>query len=612
MRPVVAAVQQPDLADQDAKDGFFDVYGPEARAEIVFRAPGSSTSISLEDIQGLVRWVLADGTMPGWVFIKNKPLVSKFVLLYIPGLDAAVYMSESKLLQNLSQLCGKPRALSALSPTADSIETIERLFTIKLKKSLQKRLSSSSCQQSAIDVVQSPQEKTGEDFPNCKKSQKVGEGDTPRKTLDEDKLACKDTAARLETAEAGKGSLCRACDLQFPASYYTLTEAQMQEHGYPTVCVDGYVQTQPAGSQSPFYDMVAVDCEMCYTKKGLELTRTSLVDSSGNVLFDSLVKPHRAITDYNTKFSGITPEMMAGVTTTLEDVQREILKIVSAETILVGHSLESDLAALRVVHKRAMDTALVYPHPRGSLFRPALRVLASQFLNRKIQCGGVGHDSIEDARAAMDLALLKIQKGPDFGKRSSFYKENLLSILHRHGCQCSLVDRRSILQRYAIGSCHAIPCTSDDEALSKAKKEVKNQLRNFVWIQFSDLLSFYEEQAKTSTSTLTAHAAQMAALMTCHKTEGILNTETKVSTELQNVLVQVDDRVKELHSVLPINTMLVVASGHGDTATVRRLRQLARDKLLDKETETQKSWAAILEDIQAQATTALAFVCVKQ
>ena len=44
---------------------------------------------------------------------------------------------------------------------------------------------------------------------------------------------------------------------------------------------------------------------------------------------------------------------------------------------------------------------------QGPPFRPKLRLLAERFLNRKIQGGA--HDSIEDARAALDLAKLKIR-----------------------------------------------------------------------------------------------------------------------------------------------------------------------------------------------------------
>lgn len=59
----------------------------------------------------------------------------------------------------------------------------------------------------------------------------------------------------------------------------------------------------------------------------------------------------------------------AGVTRTLRDAQREILTFVDAKTYLVGHSLDSDLRALRLVHRRLIDTSELYPSPRGMPFK---------------------------------------------------------------------------------------------------------------------------------------------------------------------------------------------------------------------------------------------------
>ena len=97
--------------------------------------------------------------------------------------------------------------------------------------------------------------------------------------------------------------------------------------------------------------------------------------------------------------------------TFLSYIQEDFLKLVYKETILVGHSLENDLLALKISHDLVIDTAVLYKHPRGASYKTALRVLTRRFLSREIQDSRNGHDSIEDARAAMELAMLKIKQG---------------------------------------------------------------------------------------------------------------------------------------------------------------------------------------------------------
>lgn len=93
----------------------------------------------------------------------------------------------------------------------------------------------------------------------------------------------------------------------------------------------------------------------CLTEHGSELTRITIIGEDGKVIYDELVLPTNPITDYLTKYSGMTEKRLSGVTTRLADVQKKLKELINYDTILVGHSLENDMKVLKVhdfVHMR--------------------------------------------------------------------------------------------------------------------------------------------------------------------------------------------------------------------------------------------------------------------
>lgn len=74
--------------------------------------------------------------------------------------------------------------------------------------------------------------------------------------------------------------------------------------------------------------MAALDCEMCQTSEGMEVTRLTLVDDKKQVLLESYVKPYSPIVEYHTKYSGITPEIMEGCDTRIEQVSCLLLFVI--------------------------------------------------------------------------------------------------------------------------------------------------------------------------------------------------------------------------------------------------------------------------------------------
>ncbi|KAK3599309.1 hypothetical protein CHS0354_028674 [Potamilus streckersoni] len=209
----------------------------------------------------------------------------------------------------------------------------------------------------------------------------------------------------------------------FPRTSLLLNTSQMMHEGYPMPVVDSLGKYDsfvfssdyyaPVGIRSP---LLAVDCEMCLTVVGKhEVTRVSIVNEELETVYDTLVKPDNPIKDYLTRYSGITKDLLEPVTTRLEDVQRDLKRILTPDTILCGQSLNGDLVALKVFHPYVIDTSVIYNLSGHRRIKTGLKKLTAYFLGKSIQDSQSGHNSVEDAKATMELVLLKLGKGIHFG-----------------------------------------------------------------------------------------------------------------------------------------------------------------------------------------------------
>ena len=146
---------------------------------------------------------------------------------------------------------------------------------------------------------------------------------------------------------------------------------------------------------------------------------------------------------------------MEKVKTSLTDVQRDLMQIFTADSILIGHSLNSDLVTLKarrrpqrrpsffsipkfqIIHAKVVDTSVVFPHAKGRPYKRALRTLAAEFLNKIIQDSGMiqyiiachakqlgtyaaeGHDSLEDSVVCMEIMRQRVEDDLKKEKRKS-------------------------------------------------------------------------------------------------------------------------------------------------------------------------------------------------
>ncbi|AAZ13136.1 hypothetical protein, conserved [Trypanosoma brucei brucei TREU927] len=187
-------------------------------------------------------------------------------------------------------------------------------------------------------------------------------------------------------------------------------------------------------------NVFALDCEMVLVKNNVSaLARVTLVDvRASSVVVDTLVKPDEEVVDYVTRFSGIDSGMLEGVTTTLKDCQQKLKRYVTKDAFLVGHSLENDLRACKMLPNCwLLDTAHLFPHPSGLPCKNSLRYLALRYLKKSIQQGS--HDSEIDACTSAELVYLKMQHGPDFGLHT---RVNVLKLMEEVSVTGEASDER--------------------------------------------------------------------------------------------------------------------------------------------------------------------------
>ncbi|KAL8931249.1 MAG: hypothetical protein Q9211_007112, partial [Gyalolechia sp. 1 TL-2023] len=367
------------------------------------------------------------------------------------------------------------------------------------------------------------------------------------------------------------------------------------EHGWVDSHVtrldDGDVPAQDVqqGNLSAGRTVLAMDCEMCKTKEdGMALTRISLVGWDGDVVMDELVKPDYLITDYLTPFSGITAEKLDPVTTTLVDIQKRLLQLLTPRTILVGHSLESDLKALKLTHPFIVDTSILYQHPRGPPLKSSLKWLAQKYLNREIQKGHgtLGHDSVEDSRACLDLVKMKCEKGPEWGTSASS-TETIFKRLSRtsqagsapvadggQGKTGAIVDHGSPEKNFGHMATFSIGCNTDAEVVEGVKRAVLGDPDgatisgggvDFTWARMREL-----EALRGWSNNHRYDVIQMD-----HVLEGN-GTPEPSSSELAAKVASTVSHICDVRALLPPCTLLVVYTGTGDPRNLARLQQMQR------------------------------------
>jgi RNA exonuclease 1 len=555
--------------------------------------------INLSQLRDLILYIFADGSGPQWVSVKHRPEFRKIVAIWVPGLEEAMFKSGVDLATYNERRDDEATERVATSP--------DDYYPRPLKKEeLPEPLKPFADMFKHLWPVKAP----GDD--------KTGRIHSPMQTFLTAPMPKGKGGNGVQPVREPKGWK----DERTRITEFLITPQEYIEHGFlthPALLAEelrkdfkdpeGWVHTRveklaggdvpekeiEQGSVTAGREILALDCEMCMTgEKEFSLTRISLVGWDGNVVLDELVKPDKPIIDYVTRFSGITEEMLAPVTTTLKDIQARLLDILHPRTILVGHSLDSDLKAMQLTHPFIVDTSVLFPHARGPPLKNSLKFLAQKYLNREVQKGGhAGHDSIEDARTCLDLVKKKCEKGKAWAA-SDVQGENLFKRLTRAGTSyynqagpeakggattgksSAAVDWGDLERNQCSAATFKIPCTSDAEVEAGILRAVKGDPDGleipgggvqFVWARMREL---EELQGWWNRNKMTDD--QTGGPPNALNGGGPDKDEGDKGSKLEATLTELAQRLARIYASLPPCTGFIVFSGTGDPREMSRLQ----------------------------------------
>ncbi|KIM31905.1 hypothetical protein M408DRAFT_327301 [Serendipita vermifera MAFF 305830] len=510
-------------------------------------------TLSISDIRELALHLTGNAQPPSWLRITNRPSIQRVVVLLVPGIVPDVFTPPLRPLPNTSNpLLHVPALAPSFASTSTPTATSKLPFLSTFMHAVPTKAPGDAQRMHSVlhSFFMGPV--TGEE-----KKRRI--------------------MARIQNER----------DKAPPIASYLLTREQLLENEYPVpnwmldsqIVGEDWLQTPEfTGDPNEECQVLALDCEMCITTAGRELTHLCIIDyTTSTKIYDELVLPSGTITDYLTRFSGITPTSLDSTTTTLADVHAFLRKTITPSTILLGHSLEGDLKAMKLAHARCLDTSVLYHHPRGRPLKPGLKWLMNKWMNKDIQDRGEGgHDPEEDARSCVDLFRLKVQNGPGYG-HFMVDVENILERIGRSGgpgrnMRTAVVDYGNPSTWLGSKATSTVACTSDDDVV----KGVQDLIGSHQFV-FGRMLELSERLGWTVKKGTTAAAVAGTPPTTPLLTPALPTEDATVieSKSVEETYKSLNDNLVAIYRCLPPATAFILLSGHGDP---RRMSELNTKK----------------------------------
>lgn len=536
-----------------------------------------SKSLGMKEIRALLVSTLAHGPAVHWADIKLQSRIQHVVVVFLDALSLEVYNTAKE--RGLMPFFTSNFQVADAKAPGNATRVYDGM-SVLLRHPLSKSQLKSAKKEKTQMLSALP---TKSDASMAVDDSKDSDGAAPHHiaSITGPAKTVAELAERIEITKTLAEKSIFTDKTEVSPGQLIMSFSELEANQYPlshTIIEPGYIEipkyresTDATATGTPKYHLLALDCEMCRTTNGIELTRVVVVNTSLQTVYDSFAKPKAKITDYLTRYSGITAEILAPVTVTLEDIQRDLLQIIHPHTILIGHSLENDLKALRISHLRVVDTALLYPHVRGDTFKNSLKYLAENWLSEHIQTmDQMGHDPTQDAATALKLALLKFRQGPTFGRLPiGDNEENICDYFFRNGKRTCITDNGYACKTYGGARTDLNPEEDDGSVTRKANRALVSCTYEFVATRLRNLAKYYSslEKPVTQENNSTPNDASSAAPEPIRLDDYLL-AHPDIEREME-ICKDMDEHLKAMLSGIPKRSLVIVTGGNGNLARMK-------------------------------------------
>eukprot|EP00933_Yihiella_yeosuensis_P014183 TRINITY_DN12804_c0_g1_i4.p1 TRINITY_DN12804_c0_g1~~TRINITY_DN12804_c0_g1_i4.p1 ORF type:complete len:295 (-),score=68.97 TRINITY_DN12804_c0_g1_i4:246-1130(-) len=230
---------------------------------------------------------------------------------------------------------------------------------------------------------------------------------------------------------------------------------------------------------------------------------------------------------------------------------------------------------MKLVHSRNVDTALIYPNPRGWPHRQSLAGLSSSILKKKLDRTS-GHDSVADAKTALELALLKFQKGPGFGAAGG-EPVPLGRLLRSAGVGMSLIDGANVPTGSRSTRWHLEACSEATSSSSPAKTNGSGDDTGGDTVGGGSNAGGEGGDKPSSKEEAQLKPARSILFEVLRDFESLCHDEALTGEAISSCLSSLDRRVKTLAESLKEKDMLVLLNGCGDLHALQHLPPKSAD-----------------------------------